>query len=187
MTVRPPKSLFRVSYRMQRSDWVAMTVATTRSPLRRLVYEIAVLLLSIAVLALGVAGSFDGWFRTLANAFSMPMALLTVPLLLAGPVVLALRPQIGGLVAGMLYGHTPLAERDVVLDLTSDGIEGGADAIAAELGWSAVVALIETPEHLFIEVGPGEALIVPRRAVPNEDEYRNLRGFIRARTGLATR
>jgi hypothetical protein len=49
-----------------------------------------------------------------------------------------------------------------------------------------VIRLIETPTHLFIQISRREALLIPRRAVPNEDTYNNIRGFIRARTGLST-
>lgn len=186
MSIRPPRSLFRVDYRMQRGDYVAMTVALIRPAPARLAYEIAGYLLLVAIVALGLAGSFDAWFATLANAFSLPLAIVTVPLLLAGPVILALRPQIAGFAAALIYRGHAMADRDIALDLTSEGIEGGATDLYSAIGWAAVTRLIETPTHLFVQIAPREALIVPRRAVPNEDEYRNLRGFIRARTGLAT-
>ena len=187
MTVQPQKALFRISYRMERRDNVAMTVALSRPAPARLAFEIAFYLLAVAILALGFAGSFDSWFAILRGAFSMPLALLAVPLVLAGPVILALRPQIGGLAAALLYTLDPAAGQDIALDLTSQGIEGGAGSPYSSVGWAAVTSLIETPTHLFVQIGPRQAFIIPRRAVAHEDAYRNLLGFIRARTGLATR
>ena len=66
-------------------------------------------------------------------------------------------------------------------------MRANAQANIARFGWAAVTRLVETPRHLFIQVSRREALIVPRRAVANEDVYNNLRGFVRARTGLSTR
>lgn len=187
MSVPPPNSLFRVSYRMERGDFVAMNVALSRPPLARLAFEVAGYLAIVALVGLGLAGSAAAYARALADAFSLPMAFLTVPLLLAGPVILALRPQINGLVAALIYKQHAAADREVTLDLTAEGIAGGSSDLYSGIGWGAVTGLFETPTHLFIRIARRDALIIPRRAVPNEDEYRNLRGFIRARTGLATR
>lgn len=186
VSVRPPKSLFRVTYRMERGDLVAMTMALSRSSPRRLAFEIAAYLAIVALIGLALAGSADAYADTLADAFSMPLAVITVPLLLAGPVILALRPQINGFVAALIYKRHAIADREVTLDLTAEGIEGGATDVYSRIGWGAVSGLIETPTHLFVRISRREALTIPRRAVPNEDEYRNLRGFIRARTGLST-
>jgi hypothetical protein len=186
VTVRPPNSLIRVSYRMERRDYVALTVALSRPPLRRLAYEITGYFAIVALIGLALAGSAGGYLDALAGAFSLPQALLTVPLLAAGPVVLAIRPEINGLVAALIYGRNPMAGRDVAIDLTAEGIEGGASDLYSRIGWAAVIGLIETPTHLFVRISRRQALTIPRRAVPGEDEYRNLRGFIRARTGLST-
>lgn len=171
---------------MERADFVAMSAALSRPAPTRLAFEIAGYLAIVALVGLALAGSADAYARILADAFSLPLAFITIPLLLAGPVILSLRPQINGLVAALVYERNASAGRDVVLDLTAEGIEGGAPDLYTQIGWGAVTGLIETPTHLFIRISRREALIIPRRAVPNEDEYRNLRGFIRARTGLST-
>lgn len=186
VTVRPPNSLIRLSYRMERRDYVALTVALSRAPLRRLAFEIAGYFAIVAIVGLAIAGSAESYFEVLAGAFSLPQALLTIPLLAAGPVILTVRPEINGFVAALIYRRNAMAERDVTIDLTAEGIEGGAPDLYSEIGWGAVTGLIETPTHLFVRISKREALTIPRRAVPNEDEYRNLRGFIRARTGLST-
>jgi hypothetical protein len=79
-----------------------------------------------------------------------------------------------------------MADRDVVLYLTAEGIEGGSADLYARVGWAAVQRLVETPTHLFLQISRREALLIPRRTVPNEDQYNNIKGFIRARTGLST-
>ncbi|HHY50701.1 MAG TPA: YcxB family protein, partial [Alphaproteobacteria bacterium] len=107
-------------------------------------------------------------------------------LVLLGPALLLLAPWITRLVAAALYRGSALADREVSLHLTADGIEGGATDLYARIGWAAVTRLVETSRHLFILISRREALIIPRRAVPNEDHYSTIRGFIRARTGLGT-
>ena len=182
-----PSALFTVSYRMERGDHVAMTEALSRRSPLRVALECVLYLAALALLALAIAGSPERWVATMAQAFSLPLAVVTVPLVLAGPVILARRAQIAGLVAAALYSRHAMADRDVTVHLTAEGIEGGATDPHSRFGWAAVTRLVETPRHLFIQVSRREALIVPRRAVANEDVYNNLRGFVRARTGLSTR
>jgi hypothetical protein len=178
--------LFRVSYRMERSDYVAMVAALSRAAPMRLAFEIVGYLAIVTLIGLALAGSAAAYARVLGAAFSLPLILVTVPLLIAGPAILALRPRIASLAAALIYKRHALADREVVLDLTAAGIDAGSTGIYSEIGWGAVTRLIETPTHLLVQFSRDEALVIPRRAVPNEDEYRNLRGFIRARTGLST-
>lgn len=187
VTIQPPRALFSISYRLEPHDDASMRMAISRPAPARLAFEITCYLLAVIVLALGIAGSLDGGFATFADAFSMPLALLSVPLVLAGPVILALRPQIAGFAAILLYPLNPAAGREVVIELTSHGIVVEAGSASFSARWASVTSLIETSTHLFVQTGPGDAVIIPRRAVGDEDAYRNLRGFIRARTGLPTR
>ena len=55
-----------------------------------------------------------------------------------------------------------------------------AKASRAEVGWERLERVEETPRHLFLFVGPQEALIVPKRA---GDAVGELAGYARTRLG----
>lgn len=179
-------ALFTVSFRMQRGDFVALSKALARPEPRPTAIRIAVYLALLLVGAWIAAGSPDALLATLAETFAFPTILLYGPLIAAPPLLLLMTPQLAGLVAASIYRRNAIADRDVTLHLTAEGIEGGATDLYSRVGWAAVDRLIETPSHLFIQISRREALLIPRRAVPGDDVYANLKGFIRARTGLST-
>ena len=182
-----PSPLFTISFRMERGDFVALSMAIARRDPGRTLGLIALYLASLLAVALLGAGSPERLLLSLERALSRPAALLYLSLILAGPALLLAAPSIAALSAAALYRRNAIADRDVTLELTVDGIEGGSTDLYSRIGWAAVQELIETPTHLFIRISRREALLIPRRAVPNEDNYANLVGFIRARTGLSSR
>jgi hypothetical protein len=181
-----PESLFTVRYRMERGDYVALTQALRRQKPGHLAIELAVYFAALIGVGVLVAGSLDNLLFGLQASLRFPQVLLLLLLVFAGPVLALLTPQLLGLIAAAIYRRHYIADREVTLELTVEGIEGGATDLYSRVGWAAVNRLIETPKHLFIQISSREALIIPRRAVPIEDTYRNLLGFIRARTGLST-
>lgn len=181
-----PAHLFSIGYRMQRGDYVALTGVLTRRRPERVVAELCLyfgLLLAIVAIAAGSPGRVLPTLDALVRSRDFPVGLAVV---LLGPALLLVAPWITRLVAAAIYRRHAMAGREVDLHLTADGIEGGATDLYARIGWAAVTRLVETPRHLFILISRREALIIPRRAVPDEDLYNNIKGFIRARTGLAT-
>jgi hypothetical protein len=178
--------LYSVTYRMERSDFVALNRVLTRRSPSRVAAELALYFgLLLAIVAVN-AGSPERIPGLLADIFDFPTVLYFVPLIFFGPLLLLAIPWIMGLRAALLYNRNAVADKEVTLHLTAEGIEGGPTELYSRVGWAAVVKLIETPNHLFVQISPREALIIPRRAVPNEDVYNNLKGFVRARTGLST-
>jgi hypothetical protein len=183
-----PASLFKVEYRMERGDYMALSAMLTRRPASRVAIELAIYVAALLAIAFITAGfSFDRMLGAIGGLFALPSGFLWVPLVLAGPVLLLSTPTLTGLIAALIYKRNAIADRDIVLHLTAQGIEGGSSDLYFRIGWAAVNRLVETPKHLFIQISPREALIIPRRAIPNEDTYRNLAGFIRARTGLSSK
>lgn len=177
--------LFTISFRMERDDFVALSKVMTRQKPAHVILELTLYfgtLLGIAALVGGPQNLLD----TLSRLITAPLFVLYLPLILLGPALLLLTPQITGLIAALLYSRNAMADRDVVMHLTAEGIESGATDLYSSVGWGAVIRLVETRTHLFMLISRREALFVPRRAVPNEDSYNNLKGFIRARTGLST-
>ena len=179
------KYLYSLSYRMERGDFVALSKVLTRQKPGRVLLELVLYfgaLLAIAAFAGGPQNLLD----TLGRFAASPLFFGYLPLILLGPVLLLLTPQITGLIAALVYRRNAMADREVTLHLTAEGIEGGATDLYSRVGWAAVLRLVETKTHLFMQISRREALFIPRRAVPNEDQYNNLKGFIRARTGLGT-
>lgn len=179
------KYLYSLGYRMDRSDFVALSKVLTRQKPIRVVLELALYFGALLAIA-AVAGGPQNLLDTLGRFMASPLFLAYLPLILLGPVLLLLTPQITGLIAATVYRRNAMADREITLHLTAEGIEGGATDLYSRVGWGAVLKLVETPTHLFMQISRREALFIPRRAVPNEDQYNNLKGFIRARTGLST-
>ena len=181
-----PSSLFTVSFRMERGDFVALSTALAKLDPGPTLLKISVYLLALLAIALFEAGSVDALLPALGEAFSFPNVLFYGPVVFGPPLLLLMTPQLAGLLAAASYGRNAIADREVTLHLTAEGIEGCATDLYSRVGWAADMRLIETPSHFFIQDSRREALLIPRRAVPNEDVYNNIRGFIRARTGLST-
>ena len=63
------------------------------------------------------------------------------------------------------------------------GVTEAAKASRAEVGWERLERVEETPRHVFLFVGPQEALIVPKRA---GDGVAELAGHARSRLGAGS-
>ena len=181
-----PASLFRISYRMERSDFVAVTRAVTARNPKLIALGIVGITAWVAFLILYNAGSLENLPRYVIDHLAMPLLVVYLPLYILGVLLILNTPLTSALLARFTYSNTATADRDMVIDLTAEGIEGGATDLYSRIGWAAVKRLVETPTHLFLQVSQYNTVIIPRRAVPNEDTYRNLIGFVRARTGLST-
>ena len=180
------KYLYTVSYRMERSDFAALCSVLSRRPDWRVFLEIALYIAALLAIA-ALAGGPPNLLRTLGNFASGRWFPLYLLLILAGPALLVFAPQITRIVAAAAYRRSAVVDREVTLHLTGEGIEGGPADLYSRVGWPAVQRLVETPTHLFLQISRREALFIPRRALPDEDQYNNIKGFIRARTGLPTR
>jgi hypothetical protein len=181
-----PKYLYTVTYMMERRDYVALSRVLTRQKPARVAIELALYFGALLALVAISAGSPERFLGTLVEILTTPALVFYMPLILLGPLLLLATPWITGLIAAAIYRRNAIADREVTLHLTAEGIEGGATDLYSRIGWAAVIRLTETPTHLFIQISRREAIFMPRRAIPNEDHYNNLKGFIRARTGLST-
>jgi hypothetical protein len=182
-----PASLFRISYRMERGDFVAATRHVSARKPKIIALGIVAITAWVAFLIVVNAGSFENLPQYVSDHLAMPLLVVYLPIYILGVIVMLNTPIVSGLMANFTYPYTATAYRDMVIDLTAEGIEGGATDLYSRIGWAAVKRLVETPTHLFLQISEFYSVIIPRRAVPNEDTYRNLIGFIRARTGLSTR
>lgn len=172
---------FRVKYTMQRRDYVALSTTMSKKPPIRTLVEIAFYVVVVLMTVLVATGSLEAASSGLRTLLTLRAPWWVYPILGVTPLLMLFHAQIMGLIAALIYKRNAIADREMVLDFTSEGIEGGVTDLYSRIGWNAVRKLIETPTHLFVAISRREALIVPRRALPHEDDYRTLLGFIRAR------
>lgn len=182
-----PAPLHHIAYRMERGDFVALaqTVAAT-PPLTQAIRIAAYFAFLLLVAFIGSGLSLDNLLRNLGDTLVSPVALLYLLAILVVPALLLAQRQLIALFATATYRKSAIADRDMVVDLDTEGLDGGDKELRFRYAWGVVTRLVETPAHLFVFVSPREAMIIPRRAIPNDDQWRNLIGFIRARTGLST-
>lgn len=170
------------SYRMQRGDFVALTDRLSRRPLW--FYGLLVLF-SLAVMAGALFAAVDGvperFLHLLTVIGKGEAPLWLYPLLAAGLLPVALRRPWLRLSAGRIYSRSALAERELHYRFTSDAVEGGTPEIQSRFLWAAVRAVVETPEHAFLMLSRREAVILPRRAAPQPEDFEALLAFARAR------
>jgi hypothetical protein len=179
-------SLFRINYKLQRDDHLARAEELTRRPFgHTLGIAVAYALLLLLLLLLG-SGSVEAAADRLLRLPGSPELLQIAPYLLPALLLLVPMSTYGRLLGGLAYRRSGLDGAEIILDITSEGIDAQVSGRSSRTTWATVRRLIETPEHLFIQLSRREALIIPRRAV-EAGRYEDLVGFIRARTGLSTR
>ncbi|MER2606785.1 MAG: YcxB family protein [Siculibacillus sp.] len=160
----------RVSFRMARADYVALTTAVGRRPLAmRLATVVATL--SLMVFAMSVLQSADPAGGTmLTDALRggsewYPFYAFAVLVALG----LFFRHRILGFNAAMTYSRMPLADADVTVEIADADIR-----VTAPTGFdwrfpkAAIRRLIETPTHLIIAVGAREGVPVPKAAFASD-------------------
>ena len=171
-----------LSFRMQRGDFVALTDRLARRPLW--VHGLFVLF-GITVMAGSLFASVDGDLLRLVDLVTVigkgEAPLWIYPLLAAGPLLTTLRRPWYRLAAGRIYRKSALADRELHYRFTSDAVEGGTPEIQSRYLWAAVRGVIETPEHAFLMLSRREAVILPRRATPQPEDFEALLAFARSR------
>jgi hypothetical protein len=172
---------FRVTYRMQRQDFVALSHALQQRRLPQILIQVILYPGALLGMLALRSGSWEAFMRSLADLTTGAAPFWIYLLMLVGPALALFHPQFLSFRAARGYRRNAIADRDVTLDFTAHGVEGNTTDFESRIGWNGVKRLIETPTHLFVAVSEREALIVPRRAFADDDSYRALLGFSRAR------
>jgi len=170
------------SYRMQRGDFVALTDRLARRPL----WDHGLFVLfGIVVMAGFLLASVDGEVPRFLDLLIVigrgDAPLWLYPLLAAGPLFTILRRPWYRFAAGHIYPKNALADRELHFRFTSDAVEGGTPEFQSRFLWAAVRDVIETPEHAFLMLSPREAVILPRRATSQPEDFEALLAFARSR------
>jgi hypothetical protein len=74
--------------------------------------------------------------------------------------------------------HQRCIPHDQVRVVTADGIEAHCVTTNVKIQWSGITRVIETPEFFLIFTGPACAFALPKRAVPDAERLRALRGLV---------
>jgi len=169
-----------LEYTMSRADFVALSTAVARRPLLfRLAWVAA-----LWALAGGVMSVLPGG----ATGLSMLDELLAgnrdwwplLALLVLFSVLALFRHRLAGLNAAAGYARMPLADRPMTVDLDETEVRVTAGEFDWSFPWGAVVALVESPDHLVLAVGGREGLPLPRRAVASAADWQALGAFVTA-------
>jgi hypothetical protein len=179
MNQRP--SPLRITYRMQRSDHLARVSVLTRRPLSHTLTMAALYYGLLLLLLLIGAGSLEAFAVRLWQLLTTPAIIEALPYILAGTLLLVPSSWLAAIAAALAFRRSGIADLEITLDITADGIEVKLPDRMSRVDWAAVRRLIETPTHLFIQLSRREALIVPRRVFADEDHYKAALGFSRAR------
>jgi hypothetical protein len=171
---------------MQRSDFLALNKVLRG---RAIVTPLLILILYFSAITTLVLAGVDGdmaAFTEVARQIGTGKAPLWIyPLLLLGPLLVLLRPLYLEFLAGQVYRRNVMADQRLTYRFTSDAIQGGIPEVQGRFLWRAIKRIIVTPEHAFLTISRREALIIPRRAVPDDEDFETLLAFARARIAAA--
>jgi hypothetical protein len=178
--------VFTYSFTMERSDFLALNKVLRR---RSFMAPVLLLVLYFSVVAIFVLAGVDGdpaAFAEVTRQIATGKAPVWIyPLLALGPLLVLLRPFYLEFLAGQIYRRNVMADRQLTYRFASDAIQGGIPEVQGRFLWSAIKRIIVTPEHAFLTLSRREALIIPRRAVPSDEDFDTLLAFARARIAAA--
>ncbi len=168
----------KITFRVERGDFVALSIAVARRPWPfRLASVVATLSLMVFVLSIlpsqdpnGTSMLYDALkWQSEWYPFYAFVALVAVGLIF--------RHQLRGLNAAAGYARMPLADTDLTVEVGTEEMRVTAPTVSFD--WTvprlAVRALIETPTHLVVAVGPKEGVPIPRRAFADDKAWTRFR------------
>jgi hypothetical protein len=174
---------FRISYIVQRDDFVALTRAMNHMTLRTHLFRIALLVgaMTAAWFASTREHSGDAFNEIVTGRAPFEVYPFIAVMLVVLLFALFSRPWLLAWTARRVYPRNAFADKQIVFEITDVAIVGGLPLISSTIAWAAVVRLIETPERLFVAISRREALIIPRRAFASDADFVDFLAFARGR------
>lgn len=176
---------FAVTFQMTRADYSAMFRAMMGRPWwNRWVLLAGWIALWLAVMLFG-ARSMEHFRQALAfivqgkAGWGLYLGFLMLPLLFFWE-------NIAAYTSGVSFARNELARKPTTVRADADGVHIGIDTISSDVGWSAILKVIETAERLFLTISTRQAVVLPRRAFASEADYAAARDFIREHIGRET-
>ncbi len=168
----------KVTFRVERGDFVALSLAVARRPLLFRISSV-IATLSLLVFAMSVLSPQDPAYSSMLYDFLsgkkewFPFYAFVVLVSIA----LFFRHRLRAFNAWMGYARMPLADKEMTVELAKDEIR--VTAPEATFDWTvprlAVRALVESPTHLVVAVGAKEGVPVPRRAFASDAAWARFR------------
>ena len=158
-------------------SWVrAAKRPTLRTTLLRFLVLVALLLVTLAIMDPGLRTP-EGW-RDFARS---PELLLLTAGICAILGLLARFDYVMTMWLGWFwYRRLAVAGKQVTVTLDDAALTWAADGVQGRLEWQAIKRVVATASGLLLFIGALEGLVMPRRAFPDEDAYRNAVAFVTA-------
>ena len=179
---------FRISYRFGRADYVALSVALSKtSPTKRLMNVLthaAVLTVALVVLLLFQGLAISDLPKAMTpDVFGgyMPTWMFVVLVMLVASV--AWKHWFSAALAFFHFRGLAFAGQTYEVDVGEDGIELRAPGVSSHVDWSRVLAVIECRDHLFLKIDKRQAVGLPRRAFADDAAFRSAAAFVETRIG----
>jgi hypothetical protein len=78
----------------------------------------------------------------------------------------------------LVFRRYALANREITITLEDDRIKWSSGAFAGECAWSGIKRMVETKDRLFLFISKVEAIVLPRRAVASDAEFRSIAAYV---------
>jgi hypothetical protein len=182
LSTRGTELALAVSYIFNRSDYVLMSVALSRRPVvYRLLRAVALVLAALLIGVWVSSNSDNGYFPTLLEVVKAS-ASGQMPIWFYGTyaivVVVALFGHwITGLCAYFLFRRMPTAGLRHEVEFEETEVVIKAPNMGSTVHWSAIKRVIEDRTFFLISLKNRQAILLPRRAFPDQASYNSALAF----------
>lgn len=168
-------SVLTITYQLTEQDILRLIWTSLR---RIRAFVILYFVLGIGFPLLGLL-CLPAVYRTMDD----PVRALTgmIPLIVSLPLVLfVLLPWTLRRAARRNYRSSPAARQPTTYRISADGITTSGALTASEVGWDAVVDVLETRSDFLFYLSSQAAIVIPKSALPTSEELQHLRQIIEA-------
>ena len=143
---------------------------------RKRSYWILIGALVLVVLLLAIVPALQGYSAGNIVATILPYLLIFGGILVALPIIQ--RWQLRG-----LYQHTPSLQQEQTHEFSEDGFRMSNPLANTLVHWNAFLEVVETKEFLLLYVSRSIAYFLPKRAIHDPGQLRELRSLLHRELG----
>ncbi|MEL7272283.1 MAG: YcxB family protein [Pseudomonadota bacterium] len=167
----PGEGGFTLTYTMEPSDLTAMLKdKETHRFLRVKRWAFIVLMLYMAgAAAFGLYAVVTGLKSGSMLLLIGLAALILMPLFRWGQPLLS---------ASLFFRKLDLKDKEITTHIDASGIRSEAKGVTSQFQWDSVLKVTRGPEHFFLWVNKVQAIILPLRAIAEQDEQERLWALI---------
>ncbi len=173
---------FSLTYQMTRADYAAMFRALMGRPWwHRWVMLVGWIALWLAVMLFS-SPSMEQFWRAIGYiwegraGWGFYAGLLMLPLLFFWE-------DLAAFANGVSFAKNEIAKKPTTVRVDHEGVRLSVAEVSSQVGWSAIVKVIETATRLFLVISARQAVVLPRAAFASDAEYAAARAFVLERIG----